>query len=648
MHSRNAKKRTTSWRILSFGVVLFASLHQSSAKFTPETLCVAPTNTTLVVGGITTKLYTLRAAPSSLRIKPYYTRTFLSLSNYQEIKSSVVEPAINLWTQVLSPRSVSSQPFLIHRSCNDGLSTVITNSDGTKQEYCSSGCQSVVTCSGLVIPDAYLGACYEIVRGEATITKAAGSGLPDTDYLMIVDASDSACSSGVIAYATACQLEDTLYRPVLGMINFCPSYIDLKYPAILKTQTAAKHEMAHALGFIPQLYAFMMDENKQPRTPRDPSTGLPSLGQNSDGMFIASTSTVDVIQRQWVSAKTTTMRNVTVFKTPNILSFARKHFGCPTLVGFDLENQGGSGTSSAHFEKRLAFNELMSGSIKVTTTLSQLTLSYFKDTGWYEVNMDLAEPWNYGKGLGCDFVEKSCYEYMSIRKAAGNSTAPYCDYTMNSNSECLDYENAYGTCNRVTFAKQLNSQYQYFSGASDGGASSLADYCPILEALDPESNQPTSYCGFEENNGVAALQKNYEMQHYGSTSVCIKHKYSGWNVFYCNSKTASELQASCHQYNCSSTHGLILLMGEKQFVCPLNGSSVQIDTLSSFAYVTGYADCPPCSSICQVCPSTQPAVQNTADPMPSKIPCSSATVNGRALLYGVPVLVQFLCQHKIL
>ena len=32
---------------------------------------------------------------------------------------------------------------------------------------------------------------------------------------------------------------------------------------------------------------------------------------------------------------------------------AQAHFGCPTLSGVELENQGGSGTMLSHWEKRI-------------------------------------------------------------------------------------------------------------------------------------------------------------------------------------------------------------------------------------------------------------------------------------------------------
>lgn len=40
--------------------------------------------------------------------------------------------------------------------------------------------------------------------------------------------------------------------------------------------------------------------------------------------------------------------------TPTVVAEARKLFGCPTLTGVPLENEGGNGTASAHWEYRYA------------------------------------------------------------------------------------------------------------------------------------------------------------------------------------------------------------------------------------------------------------------------------------------------------
>jgi hypothetical protein len=40
--------------------------------------------------------------------------------------------------------------------------------------------------------------------------------------------------------------------------------------------------------------------------------------------------------------------------TPTVVAEARKLFGCPSLTGVPLENEGGNGTASAHWEYRWA------------------------------------------------------------------------------------------------------------------------------------------------------------------------------------------------------------------------------------------------------------------------------------------------------
>ena len=41
----------------------------------------------------------------------------------------------------------------------------------------------------------------------------------------------------------------------------------------------------------------------------------------------------------------------------------RRYFGCDSLVGVELENQGGSGTAGSHWEKRILEVRLMSDEI---------------------------------------------------------------------------------------------------------------------------------------------------------------------------------------------------------------------------------------------------------------------------------------------
>ena len=54
----------------------------------------------------------------------------------------------------------------------------------------------------------------------------------------------------------------------------------------------------------------------------------------------------------------------TVINSPSVLEWARTHFGCATLEGLPIENQGGAGTAGSHWEKEFMPIEFMSGSVE--------------------------------------------------------------------------------------------------------------------------------------------------------------------------------------------------------------------------------------------------------------------------------------------
>ncbi|KAF5404260.1 hypothetical protein PHET_02386 [Paragonimus heterotremus] len=376
----------------------------------------------------------------------------------------------------------------------------------------------------------------------------------------------------------------------------------------------------------------MRDENGNPRTPRNPSTGLPNLGKNDHGIFIPDPNTVSTVARMWMSSQGMFKRSVRVLKTPNVLKAARKHFSCPTLEGVDLENQGGAGTDSAHFEKRVVQDEIMAGSIGKHGFVSILTLSYFLDTGWYNVNLSKAEPWKWGEDLGCDFILKSCYQYMMEHKAANRSISPWCDQVASKNTRCLQYDNAYGTCNLHQLGHVLGDEFQYFdklpgvgSGLLSlyGSDNFLADYCPSYLARETASHLPTTFCSDIENQNNLDARTNMELQTYGEDSICLNHdSQASWVQYECSNVTRlPSIRASCHKRECSSTTGLLIHIDLNIFQCPLMGGKIRIDTTSTFVHLTGSIDCPPCSDICEESCTLVPSTSNRAMPLTSKATC---------------------------
>ena len=79
-------------------------------------------------------------------------------------------------------------------------------------------------------------------------------------------------------------------------------------------------------------------------------------------------------------------------------------FNCPGLNGVMLEDDGGSGSASSHWEKKIAYSELMTPKAPMWV-ISKLTLAVMQDSGWYIPNNDLAAPLRFGHRRGCDFIE---------------------------------------------------------------------------------------------------------------------------------------------------------------------------------------------------------------------------------------------------
>ena len=75
------------------------------------------------------------------------------------------------------------------------------------------------------------------------------------------------------------------------------------------------------------------------------------------------------------------------------------------------------GTALTHWEKRAFENEAMTGTHTQNPVYSRITLALMEDTGWYRANMELAQPLNWGRNLGCDFAKRSCMEWMETRAA---------------------------------------------------------------------------------------------------------------------------------------------------------------------------------------------------------------------------------------
>ncbi|CAH8594993.1 unnamed protein product [Schistosoma haematobium] len=408
----------------------------------------------------------------------------------------------------------------------------------------------------------------------------------------------------MIAYANACQLEGNTDRPILGFISFCPNRLDENYSMSKVLLYTAIHEMGHALGFNRNLYAFYRDEHGRPRTQRDPATGMPSTPRDEFGIFAPSNDVVKEVTRTWKSTKVSLTRKIGAFVLPNVLKFARSHFNCPSLDGVDLENEGSSATHLTHFEKRVVHDELMSGSVELPSIVSGLTLSVFQDSGWYDVNHKMAGNWKWGKNLGCEFITKSCSEYMAIRRSRKEPTGPWCDYFDLTRAQCVSYNNAYNYCNVNLYQQRIEPDKQHVTNHQEreflAGDSKLHDGCVLFQpVLNISGTGQTSVCTHEEDNQRLAV--NPLIQQFGPSSLCVNHGNNKRWVLNTNSgiQSTGDMGASCHVYRCGN--GLAIMIGPNTISCPKQGGTVALNVQGNLGLIKGFVQCPPCNEVCRRC-----------------------------------------------
>ncbi|KAH3704021.1 hypothetical protein DPMN_079076, partial [Dreissena polymorpha] len=451
--------------------------------------------------------------------------------------------------------------------------------------------------------------------------------------------------------------------PVAGYISICPHAISTsihKHEELLYT---IKHEILHALGFTASLYAFFRDPMGRPLTPRDQYTGKPLNFDYSLSMYTWSDRVVAQVTRPaWRLKGQTIAKTVNMIVTQNVVREVRNHFNCPTLEGGELEDQGINGTALTHWEKRVFENEFMTGTYTQNPVISRITLALMEDTGWYNINYKNAGILEWGQNLGCDFVMKSCYEWMETRIARNEDIHPFC---INVNrgqplTECTRSRGAVAICNLAEFQASLPLQYQYFRSvagvqASDagryGGSVSLADYCPYLQEFvwkQDDSFKRGSRCSISQNN--LEQSQNHLLEYYGPNSKCFSHGL-GWQLQHCRGVFKPLSGSGCYQYRCDTRSGLTLIVMGVEHRCYFEGQQILVTYSDSHWLHRGNITCPSCAEICQEeglqCPPEQRDVYISTDSHAARIPCGKATHHRISQMLIASLLVLcYLCIRR--
>ena len=553
-----------------------------------------------------------------LRFQVHYDASvnILSFAKQKLIKQRLIPSAVNYFHLTYSVRT-TKENIRLQWMCKDN-SYFLKDSQGKNGgdiQYCKGKCIAT-TCGPVKVPESFLDHCricneygYDCKIKDKNTEKKRPT--VNSDFILFVSAipTQHCHESNIVAYASYCQQENALNRPVAGFANLCPSKLETDAQNFENLLATVKHEIYHALGFSVGLFGFYRDKNGKPLVQRD-KHGLPAY-DNTTKLYRWNEKILKMVVRsKWSISGGHKEHQVQMIVTPNVQREVRRHFKCSDLEGAELENQGGEGTALTHWEKRVFENEAMTGTYTQHPVFSRITLALMEDTGWYKANYSMSQDLDWGKGLGCKFVKNNCRAWIADRISRKLSTAPFCATLKQSplHMKCTHTKLSLALCNLVKYTSNLPKEFRYFDRlgktavkdiSTYGGAVELADFCPFYQKFtltDETGHKRGTTCTLSENS--PERDKNYALEMYSKRSKCIEHGRHWTARKGLLTRTMLDWGSGCYNHKCTKS-GLVLVVGERGYHCEYEGQRLEITGLMNDWKVNGSLICPPCEEFCE-------------------------------------------------
>ena len=282
-----------------------------------------------------------------------------------------------------------------------------------------------------------------------------------------------------------------------------------------------------------------------------------------------------------------------------LIKVAKKYFNCDNIDGIELEEN----TESIHWESRILLGEYMCNfGYELDQVISEFTLAYLEDTGYYKANYYTGGKMQYGKNKGCEFIKEKCVKNYEINPKFENE---FYDSVMSDNG--IDPSCSSGRQSRGYFGMWIRdyipSYYQYFRRDYIGGYY-MADYCPVAQNYyyDVINQHFVGRCDIGTGDyGTGIYYQNNLNYTNGELENITGEKYSPNSFCYLSSlirddekkkSTYSQVaRAICYETFCSSK-SLTVKIHNNYIVCPRGGGKINAIGFS------GYFLCPDYNLIC--------------------------------------------------
>lgn len=383
-------------------------------------------------------------------------------------------------------------------------------------------------------------------------------GIRNVDLVLYISASNDQSDTSV-AWAAPCFLDDSTYRPIAAQVNLNLYYLNNETYSTI--QSTILHELFHVLGFDYDFYGVF-------RFPNGSSISEDEVFQEADP------------------------NNLIVI--PEVVSLAKNYFDCEEMEGVPLEKGLGVGSDDSHWAQEYFSQEIMSPVQGLNVIISNFTLAFFNNTGWYRMNYNnKSSLMNWGKKKGCSFIYSQCYgqkgifgEYCSVLSEKGctpdNRFISLC-WNSFSETHCpINYASKF--CSIQGDLDFNLTDYEYFGFIQQSGSKCFISDISKTSFYD-------AYANSNNDRGSKCLQadcvindngeKNINISFVNYTLVCNKSNvwispdedsgYSG--IFYC-----PDIESFCQIYPQDCLRG-----------CNGNGACVQ-EMCECLDFITG-EDC---------------------------------------------------------
>lgn len=92
--------------------------------------------------------------------------------------------------------------------------------------------------------------------------------------------------------------------------------------------------------------------------------------------------------------------------------------------------------------------------------VSPITRALLVDSGWYDMSPGSTEPLQWGRGAGCPFMLRFCYEQLSQAGYENEAVGPFC--TIPGGTACGADHRGYGQCGLGFLHQDVSPEHQNF------------------------------------------------------------------------------------------------------------------------------------------------------------------------------------------